>query len=210
MATLSAAVRSEFKKSYAKKLRKEGKIPSVVYGKTVGNESVAVDAGAVSKLFRSEGRNAIINLDIEGKKKYTVMAHELQFDPLKGTVRHIDFLEINMNEEIDAVVPVVLKGAEVVETGDVVLNNQLSELTVRALPNDLPSTIEIDVSKLAVGDAIRVSDLADSKKYTVLGDPEDVVVTLSYGTQEAEAPAEEATETADAAAPAADGENAAE
>lgn len=187
MATLNATIRGEFKKSYAKKLRNEGKIPSVVYGKTVGNESVAVDAGAVSKLFRSEGRNAIINLDIEGKKKYTVMAHELQFDSIKGTVRHIDFLEINMNEEIDAVVPVVLQGAEAVEAGDVVLNHQLSELTVRALPNDLPSTIEVDVSKLAVGDAIRVSDLASgTSKYTILGDPEEVIVTLSYGAKVAE------------------------
>jgi large subunit ribosomal protein L25 len=200
MATLSAAIRSDFKKSFAKKLRNEGKIPSVVYGKTVGNEAVSVDAGAMSKLFRSEGRNAIINLDVEGKKKYTVMAHELQFDPLKGTVRHIDFLEINMNEDIDAVVPVVLSGAEAVETGDVVLNNQLSELTVRALPNNLPSTIEVDVSKLAVGDAIRISDLvSDAKDYTILGDPEDVIVTLSYGEQVAEEPAAEATETADAA-----------
>lgn len=201
MATLNATIRDEFKKSYAKKLRNEGKIPSVVYGKTVGNESVAVDAGAVSKLFRSEGRNAIINLDIEGKKKYTVMAHELQFDSIKGTVRHIDFLEINMNEEIDAVVPVVLQGAEAVEAGDVVLNHQLSELTVRALPNDLPSTIEVDVSKLAVGDAIRVSDLASgTSKYTILGDPEEVIVTLSYGANVAEEAADAAESTGDSAA----------
>lgn len=201
MATLNATIRGEFKKSYAKKLRNEGKIPSVVYGKTVGNESVAVDAGAVSKLFRSEGRNAIINLDIEGKKKYTVMAHELQFDSIKGTVRHIDFLEINMNEEIDAVVPVVLQGAEAVEAGDVVLNHQLSELTVRALPNDLPSTIEVDVSKLAVGDAIRVSDLASgTSKYTILGDPEEVIVTLSYGANVAEEAADAAESTGDSAA----------
>ncbi|MCO7176929.1 50S ribosomal protein L25 [Sporolactobacillus kofuensis] len=208
MATLNAVIRDDFRKSYAKKLRNEGKIPSVVYGKTVGNASVSVDAGAVSKLFRSEGRNAIINLDIEGKKSYTVMAHELQFDPLKATVRHIDFLEINMNEEIDAVVPVVLQGAETVEAGDVVLNHQLSELTVRALPNDLPSAIEVNVSKLTVGDAIRISDLAsEASNYTILGDPEDVVVTLSYGAQVAEEPAA-AADTAEPAA-AAD-ENAAE
>ncbi|GAY77647.1 LSU ribosomal protein L25p [Sporolactobacillus inulinus] len=181
-----------------KKLRKEGKVPSVVYGKTVGNEGLAVDAQAVDKLFRSEGRNAIINLAIEGKKKYTVMAHDLQFDLLKGNVRHIDFLEINMNEEIDAVVPVILKGAEQVETGDTVLNNQLSELTVRALPNNLPSAIEVDVTKLSIGDSIRISDLAAAAKdYTILGDAEDAIVSLSYGSQETAAPeGETAADTA--------------
>ncbi|BBN97358.1 50S ribosomal protein L25 [Sporolactobacillus terrae] len=195
MATLNAAIRNNYKKSYTKQLRKEGKVPSVVYGKTVGNEGLAVDAQAIDKLFRDEGRNAIINLAIEGKKKYTVMAHDLQFDPLKGNVRHIDFLEINMNEEIDAVVPVILKGVEQVESGDAVLNNQLSELTVRALPNKLPSAIEVDVTKLSVGDSIRISDLASTAKdYTILGDAEDAIVSLSYGSQEAAAPEEETAE----------------
>ncbi|MCL1632465.1 50S ribosomal protein L25 [Sporolactobacillus sp. CPB3-1] len=207
MATINATIRREFKKSYAKQLRKEGKIPSVVYGKTVGNQSVAVEASAVNKLLNSEGRNAIINLDIEGEKKYTVMAHELQYDPIKGTVRHIDFLEINLNEDIDAVVPVVLKNAEQVETGDVVLNHQISELTVRALPNNLPSAIEVDVASLKVGEAIRVSDLAtNNTEYKILGEPEDVIVTLSYGAKEAET----TEEAADNAASEPAGENAAE
>lgn len=201
MATLNAAIRDNLKKSAAKLLRKEGKIPSVVYGKTVGNESIAVSAGEVSKLFRSEGRNAIITLNIDDKKEYTVMAHELQFNNLKGTIQHIDFLEINMNEAIDAVVPVVLKGSETVEAGGAVVNHQLSELTVHALPKDLPGSIEIDVSKLAVGENIRVSDIASNADYKIIGDPEDVVVSVSYGgkdevTEEAPA-AESAPETAE-------------
>ncbi|WP_332238353.1 50S ribosomal protein L25 [Sporolactobacillus sp. KGMB 08714] len=187
MATLNAVVRDDSKKSIAKTLRKEGKIPSVVYGQTVGNESITVNAGEVDKLFHNEGRNAIITLNIDNKKKYTVMAHELQFNNLKGTIQHIDFLEINVNEELDAVVPVVLQGTEKVEELRAVVNHQLSELTVRALPKDLPSSIEIDVSELAVGESIRISDIKTENGYTILGDPEEVIVSVSYGGKNEEA-----------------------
>ncbi|GGL64132.1 50S ribosomal protein L25 [Sporolactobacillus putidus] len=198
MATLNAVIRDHFKKSVAKTLRKEGQIPSVVYGKTVGNESIAVSAGEVDKLFRSEGRNAIITLNIGDKKKYTVMAHDLQFNNLKGTIQHIDFLEINMNEEIDAVVPVVLQGTEEVEGSGAVVNHQLNELTVRALPKDLPSSIEVDVSKLAVGENIRINDIDAKNGYTIIGDPEEVIVSVSYGGKNEEAEEPSAAEGAQA------------
>ncbi|MFX3619045.1 MAG: 50S ribosomal protein L25 [Sporolactobacillus sp.] len=200
MATLEAAIRDSSKKSVTHELRKEGKIPSVIYGKTVGNETVSVSAGEINKLFRSEGRNAVITLDVEGKKSYTVMAHELQYDHLKGSIQHIDFLEINLNETLDAVVPVELTHTEALKDSDAVLNHQLAELNVRALPNDLPSSIEIDVSKLAVGDSIRISDIAPESGYQILGDADDVIVSLSYGDSSSE------TETAapEEAAPATD------
>ncbi|RYL88184.1 50S ribosomal protein L25 [Sporolactobacillus sp. THM7-4] len=206
MADLKAATRDDSKKSVTKKLRREGKIPSVIYGKTVGNESVSVNAGEVTKLFHNEGRNAVISLDVDGRKKYTVMAHEIQYNHLKGKIQHIDFLEINVNEEIDAVVPVVLQGSEKVEAEGNVVNHQLSELTIRALPNALPSNIEIDVSGLSVGDNIRISDLATNANYKILGDPGDVVVSVSHGGKDS---AETEETPADEEAPAT-GENAAE
>lgn len=202
LATLNAAIRDDSKKSIAKQLRLKGQIPAVVYGKGVEeNESIAVNAGEVSKAFRKEGRNAIISLNLSDDKKYTVMAHELQFNPLKGTIQHIDFLAIDVNEAIDAVVPVELKGTEKVEIGEVVVNNQLSELTVHALPKNLPTSIAIDVSGLHVGDSIRISDVKPAGDYTLLGDPEDVVVSVSYGSKVADtATAAPAADTAEPAA----------
>ncbi|WP_010632673.1 50S ribosomal protein L25 [Sporolactobacillus vineae] len=203
MATLNAAIRDDSKKSIAKQLRREGQIPAVVYGKGVEeNESIAVNAGEVSKAFRKEGRNAIITLNLSDDKKYTVMAHELQFNNLKGTIQHIDFLAINVNEAIDAVVPVELKGTETVEVGEVVVNNQLSELTVRSLPKNLPAAIELDVSGLHVGDSIRISEIKPAGDYTILGEPEDVVVSVSYSSKVADTtPETEATNQAEPAAP---------
>ncbi|MFT8363589.1 MAG: 50S ribosomal protein L25 [Sporolactobacillus sp.] len=181
MALLAATVRDSSKRSITHELRKEGKVPSVVYGKTVGNQSIAVNSSEVSKLLRSAGRNAVISLDIEGKKRYTVMAHEMQYDPIKGTIRHIDFLEININETLDAIVPVELVNTEALQASDAVLNHSISELTVRALPNNLPSAIQIDVSKLSVGDSIRISDVKPEADYTIIGDPDEVIASLSYG-----------------------------
>ncbi|WKB35930.1 50S ribosomal protein L25/general stress protein Ctc [Terrilactibacillus sp. S3-3] len=195
MAKLNAAIRDDSRKSVAKQLRKQGKIPAVVYGKTVGNQSVAVNEGEMSKLFRQEGRNALIELNLDDNKEYTVMAHELQYDHIKGTIQHIDFLEVNVNEEIDAVVPVVLQGAEAAEEGGAVLNHTLNELTVRALPTQLPNAIEIDVSGLNIGDHVRIGDIKPDGQYTILGDPEEVVVSVFHHSDSvSEAPSEEAKE----------------
>ncbi|RYM04891.1 50S ribosomal protein L25/general stress protein Ctc [Sporolactobacillus sp. THM7-7] len=196
MAVLNAAVRDDSKKSASKALRREGKIPSVVYGKSTENVSISVNAGDMTKLFRKEGRNALITLNIDDKEKYTVMAHDLQFNHLKGTIQHIDFLQVNENEEIDAVVPVVLQGTEKAEIGDAVMNHQTSELTVRALPKDLPGAIEVDVSSLSVGDSIRISDIASNASYQIVGDPDEVIVSVSYGNKQPEESAPEAEEAA--------------
>jgi ribosomal protein L25, Ctc-form len=202
LATLNAAIRDDSKKSIARQLRLKGEIPAVVYGKSVEkNESITVNAAEVGKAFRKEGRNAIITLNLSDDKKYTVMAHELQYNNLKGTIQHIDFLAININEAIDAVVPVELKGTEAVEIGEVVVNNQLSELTIRALPKNLPASIEFDVSGLHVGDSVRISDIKPTGDYKILGDPEDVVVSVSYSSKVAEAAPAAAETDAAAAAP---------
>ncbi|MCI1859078.1 MAG: 50S ribosomal protein L25 [Sporolactobacillus sp.] len=189
MATLNAAVRDDSKRSVTKKLRLEGKIPAVIYGKTVQNASVSVAANELRKVFSKEGKNAVINLNVDNQKHYTVMAHELQYDHLKGSIQHIDFLQINVNEAIDAVVPVALKGVKDIEVGGVVVTNQLSELRVHALPANLPSTIAVDVSTMKVGDSLRIKDLAPDKNYEIVGDPEDVIVSVAYGGQEASEPA---------------------
>lgn len=199
MAVIHAAIRNNLKKSATKTLRAEGRIPSVVYGKKIGNEPISVESREIGRLFRREGRNALITLDINDKQKCTVMAHEVQFNHLKGSIQHIDFLEVDVNQEMEAVVPVTVKGIEQAEQGGAVVNHQLSELAVRALPNAIPNAIEVDVSGLSVGDNIRIGDIPAGEGYTLVGNPEEVVVSVSYADRssdtetEEEAPAEEET-----------------
>lgn len=179
---LKATLRDATKKSVRKQLRKEGKVPAIVYGKTVGNQAVAVDKGDLIRVFNQAGKNEVIQLDIEGESKPSVMAHAFQTDPIKHQMIHIDFKEINMNEKVDVTVPLHILGEEAIEKKDGVVQQNVNELNVRALPGDIPSFIELDVAELQVGDSLHVSDLKSGlgNTYEVLNHDEDVLVTINH------------------------------
>lgn len=178
MAKLDVIEREHTKHSVTRKLRLEGKIPAVVYGKTVGNKLVAVDEGEMIRLFHSEGRNAIIQLKIGKDNPYSVMAHDIQFDHLKDEMLHIDFMEINMKSEIEAEVPFHLTGESAGEKEGGVVNQPVIHLLVKALPADLPNHIDLDISDLNVGDSRQVKDIKIDGEYEILSDEEVVVVSI--------------------------------
>ncbi|MFD2617449.1 50S ribosomal protein L25 [Terrilactibacillus laevilacticus] len=191
MVLLNAIERDHSKKSIIKDLRRHKKIPGVVYGKNVMNQSIAVDESDILKAFRSEGRNAIFQLKLEGNKETPVMVHEIQFDPLTSMITHLDFLKVDMNTEVEAVVPVVLNGEA---SGGGVVQLTESELNVRALPNNIPSVIEINITGLTPGDHIKIGDLKTSRNYRFVGHTDEIVVSVSHVDQVEE---EEATESQD-------------
>ncbi|TCP22545.1 LSU ribosomal protein L25P [Scopulibacillus darangshiensis] len=195
MVQLNAKNRQHLRKSMTKKLRNEGRIPAVVYGKNVGNQNVSVEEGEMIRLFRSDGRNAVIQMKVENNKPYSVMAHDIQFDRLKDEIVHIDFLEIDMKTEIDAVVPVVLTGESAGEKEGGVVQHQFNELNVRSLPANIPSNIEVDVSALNIGDSLKVRDLKANADYEILDDEDEVIVSVTPPTlEEPEAESEEDAE----------------
>lgn len=190
-AELKAKPRKELKRSYTKKLRKEGNIPGVIYGEDVSGVTVYVEEGAMIRFFHEEGRNGVINLDVEGGEKYAVMAYELQTDPLKNEITHIDFLKIDLKSEVDADVPIHLTGESKGEKEGGTPQHNLNEVSVKALPNDIPSYIEVDISELDIGDSLSVSDLKPDGKYEFTTDEEELVVSILAPSQE---PVEEETE----------------
>jgi large subunit ribosomal protein L25 len=179
---LKALLRDATKKSVRKQLRKQGKIPAIVYGKTVGNLTIAVDKGDLIRVFNNAGKNEVIQLDIEGKNKTSVMAHAFQVDPINRQMIHIDFKEINMNETVDVSVPIHILGEEAIEKRDGVVQQNVNELQIRALPGDIPSFIELDVTELQIGDSLRVSDLKSGlgNTYEVLNHDDEVLVTINH------------------------------
>jgi len=179
---LKATLRDATKTSVRKQLRKEGKIPAIVYGKTVGNQTVAVDKGDLIRVFNHAGKNEVIQLDIEGKNKTSVMAQAFQVDPIKHQMIHIDFKEVNMNETVDVSVPIHILGEEAIEKKDGVVMQTTNELQVRSLPGDIPSFIELDVTDLQIGDSLRVSDLKSGlgNTYEILDHDEEVLVTINH------------------------------
>jgi large subunit ribosomal protein L25 len=161
----------------SRRLRAEGKVPAVLYGHGITPQSLTVDRKALrAALAQEAGLNALIALEVAGTR-HLAMARQLQRDPLKGFVSHVDFVIVSRDEVVSVEVPVRLVGeAEAVERGDGLIEQQLFELTVHAKPADIPNAVEVDISRLTIGDAIRVSDLRLPAGVSTDLDPEDPVV----------------------------------
>lgn len=187
--TLEAKKREDLKRSHTKALREAGEVPGIIYGYQVEPKAVTVNSLELIKTLRKEGKNAIISLQIDSDA-VDVMLHEYQIDPLKDELVHADFYAVNMQEEMDVQVPITLEGeAQGVKEGGV-LQQPLYELSLRAKPTDIPEQIKIDVSDLAVGDSILVSDLKDGRNYEILEDEAATIVSILVPDEE---PAEEST-----------------
>lgn len=191
MASLKSIIRQgKQTRSDLKKLRNTGKVPAVVYGYDTKNTSVKVDEVEFIKVIREVGRNGVIDLGV-GSKSIKVMVSDYQFDPLKNQITHIDFLAINMTEERTVDVPVHLVGEAAGAKEGGVVEQPLFDLQVTATPENIPESIEVDITELEVNDSYSVSDIKVSGDFTIENDPEESVVTVVPPTDE---PTEEEVE----------------
>jgi large subunit ribosomal protein L25 len=205
-----------FNKNHARRVRREGLIPAVVYG--AGKESVAVtvDPRIITRILHSDsGHNTIFDLTIAGAPGAKGMIVDWQNEPIKGTLLHIDIKRIAMDKAMRVSVPVQLTGtAAGVKLQGGVLGQVLHEVEIECLPGDIPSHIDVDVSALEINDTIHISDLPHTDKLKFLGDEtalvahvtaprEEAVAEVVAGPAEPEVAKKGKTETADAA-PAAD------
>lgn len=184
MASLKSIIRQgKQTRSDLKTLRKIGKVPAIVYGYGTKNTSVKVDEVEFIKVIREVGRNGVIELGV-GSKTIKVMVSDYQFDPLKNQITHIDFLAINMSEERTVEVPVQLTGEAVGAKEGGVVEQPLFDLEVTATPDNIPESIEIDISELDVNDSYSVADIKVSGDFTIENDLEESVVTVVPPTEE--------------------------
>ena len=179
---LNSVIREVSGTSGAKQLRKEGKIPAVVYKSGKIGINISTDKKELWKALHTEaGENALITLDISGgakPAKKTVIVQEIQHDPLSDEILHVDFHEISLKEKIKVSVPVQIKGeAEGVKVGGV-LNQVLWEMEVECLPTDIPEHIVINVSELKMNEAIHVKEVKVKDGVRFLDDADDVVVAV--------------------------------
>lgn len=175
---LKAKKREDLTRAATNELRREGNIPSVVYGKEKEAITVSVDEIELLKTVRDEGQNAIISLDVEGGNKVDVMLYEYQTHPVKGNVTHADFYVVDMSEALDVAVAIRIEGEAAGAREGGILQQPLFELQISAKPADIPEEIVIDVTDLEIGDSISVSDLPVSDKYEFLDDAETAVVSV--------------------------------
>jgi len=165
-------------KGESRRIRREGLIPGIVYGKDIENIPVKVAKKNFYDIISKAGRNALIDLTVNGVT-YPVLIKEVQNHYLKNdVVIHVDFQKISLNEEITANVPVRVIGEGIIETKGWVISYQLRELEIECLPDRLPEFIDIDVTNLTVGDSVKVKDLKLPEGIKVTEDPEDVILSI--------------------------------
>jgi large subunit ribosomal protein L25 len=161
MATLKARLREGTGKGVTRKLRTAGEIPAVAYGHGVDGRSLAVNAHELELLLASiNPENTIIDLRIEGSRPVQALIREVQHHPSRPIILHFDFFQVKAGEKIHVEVPVRLHGTPVgVRDAGGVLQEVLRELTVECLPKDIPTSIDLDIENLGLGEVIHVSDV---------------------------------------------------
>lgn len=163
----------------SRRLRTEGRIPGVLYGHGMSPLSVSVERRDLRlALSGPAGANTVLSLEVDGTA-YPAVVKEMQRHPIKRTVSHIDFLQVNMNEEITVSVPVRLEGeAKAVTAEGGLVDPSVDSIEVLTTPNNMPNEFVIDVTDMQVGDVIRLADVPMPKGVTATGDPEMPVVTV--------------------------------
>lgn len=195
---LTAATGRELGSSSARRLRREGKIPGVVYGLSAEPVPVSLEYGEARNALSTEaGLNALLNLEIDGNAELCLVK-DLQRHVVRDEVTHIDFIRVDPNARIELEVPLVLTGeSREVANVDGMIDQTLFTITVATLPTAIPNEIVVDISEMAVGDSIRIEDLdlPDGVEAAMAADAAVATAMVTRSTLEAMR-AEEAAELA--------------
>lgn len=182
LVVLSAQKREDTGKSFARRSRREGLVPGIMYGAENEATPITVNSKELSRLLRKQ--HAIITVNVAGEEKQAVI-RELQYHPVSGNVLHIDFMRVSAGHAIKVTVPVHIVGeAKGVKTGGI-FSSQKTELEIEVLPRFMPDNIAIDVSNLEVGDAIRVKDVP-AENITFLDDEDELICQVTMPRAEVE------------------------
>ena len=193
-ATLAAVTRNERGKNEARRLRRAGQVPAVLYGgKASPGVAISMDPKALLDIFHSEsGVNTLIGLSVDGATASQVLVKELQLDPVSSELLHVDFYRPPLDKVITVTVPVTLTGeaAGVKQQGGLVDFVQ-RDVQVECLPTEIPEHIEVDVSDLMIGQGVRLHDVIQDVAWKPVSDPTTLLVHVVAPKVEAEEEEEE-------------------
>ncbi len=164
----------------ARRIRRTGNVPAIVYGK--GTDSVSVTVGAHDlqvALHTEAGSNALINLAIEGSDTLLTMARVIEKHPFRDEYRHIDFVTISIDEKLTVEVAIDFQGSPIGVLEGGVFSPRRTHVIVETLATAIPSSIGLDVSNVEIGGSLRISDLAELEGVTYTEDPEAVIMSVT-------------------------------
>lgn len=174
--TLAVSTRQPAHSRETRRLRRSGRVPAVLYGQ--GGEPVALDVDARELRHALAASGAVLDLEVDGAKTEPAVVKDTHRHPVRGEILHIDFLRVDLKQAIHAAVSVTLVGADdapgVKEGG--ILTHETRELNVEALPNDIPETIEVDVSGMEMAATLALGDVTAPQGVTLLDDPEATII----------------------------------
>lgn len=177
----------------SRRLRREGRIPAVVYGRDVASTPIEVNRRDLFAVLHTDaGLNALINVEIQGGDTVLAVAREIQRDPVRGDITHLDFIKVSLDTEIEAEVSLHFVGvpAGVKDDGGIVETLE-TVVPIRALPTQIPTSIEADISQLGIGDTLKASDLPRMEGVAYLLDEDQPLLVVSLPAAEVEEAVEE-------------------
>jgi large subunit ribosomal protein L25 len=191
--SIQAAPRARTGSGRLNQMRREGWLPSVIYGRGAENKNLKINAKSFTELMaHSSSENIVVNLEIEGEGTRLAFLQAVQHDPISGNMLHADFLAIDSKTEITAHIPAHLHGeAPGVKAGGVI-EQYIHAIEITCLPDDLPETIHIDISNMQLGDSLHLGDIAYPKGVRPTHAAEVVVVHIGRAGAGVETPAAEA------------------
>jgi large subunit ribosomal protein L25 len=178
-------------KGVARKLRAAGRVPAVVYGQGMESTAVSVDAKELFHVLHAGGANVLLDVVLDGEPQLA-LARDVQRDHIRGRFVHVDFLAVSRTEKITIAIPIRVIGESVGVKAGGVLEHHLWEIQAECLPDDVPDSIDADVTDLEVGDSVKVGDLVAPSGVTILlAEDETVLAVVPPQAREVEEAAEE-------------------
>lgn len=177
--SLTAEPRTVAGSAPARRIRRAGRVPAIVYGKGDDAFSISVDSRDLFAALRTEaGLNALIDLKVDGAEHLTV-AREIQRHPLRDEILHLDFVKISLTDRIEAEVAIDFTGTPlgVSEDGGI-FETVRATVTVEALPTEIPAAVEVEIGQLRIGDSLSLADLPDLEGVGYVDDPETTIATV--------------------------------
>ena len=166
-------------------LRKDGIVPANIYGKEFTSQTISLDKKEFIDTFKAAGETNVVYVKVDGKEIPTLFS-EIQIHPTNQSVLHVDLKKIDLKKKVETQVPFVISGlSEAVEKKHGILLTQMTEVTIEALPSDIPNNIDVDISNMSeIGDVIRISDLPKSASYEIKEELERIIVSVTEHKEE--------------------------
>jgi large subunit ribosomal protein L25 len=164
-----------------KKLRRNGYIPAVVYGQGMSPSSVQVKLPDMREFLARHGRNSVFTAEFAEEHDFSALIKDIQYDPVRKDIVHVDFQKISLTEKVQVEVPVKVTGKKDMEKSGNVVAHQLNEITVECLPQDVPKNVEANIAGMTPGSNLTAAQLKLPQGVALVTDPRSIILTITGG-----------------------------